>query len=115
MTKILLEKKLTTDFTFGFELEMNVWGEFDYYSGGYDKNAPIAQHLNKYMGDGGVFKYDGSIRVDDGCVKYAQDNSYEYDDEYMNYDEVVDQGLEENIETPVEYNSPVMELYSKNN
>lgn len=114
MTKILLEKKLTTDFTFGFELEMNVWGKFDYYSGGYDKNAPIAQHLNKYMGDGGVFKYDGSIRVDDGCVKYAQYNSYEYDDEYMNYDEVVDQGLEENIETPVEYNSPVMEFNPKN-
>ena len=63
MTEILLEKKLTTDFTMGFELEA-IWNEGEgYETSEYDRD--IYKFFNKYFPNGDLHS-DGSLDTDDG-------------------------------------------------
>ena len=115
--EILLERKLTTDFTFGFELEGCATGKQDLN----DPECEVRKFITSHMGTGGDFHSDGSIEVDEGCVEYFK-SQYEGDKYYYYGEEYRDYELEEELgdlskvrfQVPFEYASPVLKFNVEN-
>lgn len=115
---LLLEKKLTTDFTFGFELEALADGRLN-----FDYSNSTKEFIESYFGNAGDFHSDSSIEVNPGCVLYYEDEDgdeyYYYEDENMTKDELFMNFETDNIDdidfqTPFEYASPVLEFNIEN-
>lgn len=112
--ELLLEKKLTTEFTFGFELEANANGMYN-----FDEHNNVTDFIESYMGEGGDFHSDASLEVDEGCIEYYDKNDFYYESENMTLDELLDNFQATDIEklpiqTPFEYASPVLSFNIEN-
>ena len=117
MNEILLEKKLTTDFTFGFELEGLAYDMQNIY----DPNCRIRRYITSKIGNGGDFHRDSSIDADTDCVEYIIDSDEEETYYYngMNVDlDFIDTelgGFEyAPFQTAFEYASPVLKFNLEN-
>ena len=116
---LLLEKKLTTDFTFGFELEAVANGRYD-----FDESNEIKDFIDSYIGTGGNYHGDGSIEYDEDAVGYYCDSdgdeSYEYQGEEVTLAELENMGFDIDdldsikFQTAFEYSSPILKFNVEN-
>lgn len=121
---LLLEKKLTTDFTFGFELEAVADGRLNFDTDNMSSSSnDVIKFIESYFGNGGDFHWDSSIEVFPGCVQYYEDEDgasyYYYDGEEMSLRELFENFQTDNIDdidfqSTFEYASPVLTFNVEN-
>ena len=117
--EVLLEKKLTTDFTFGFELEAIAYGRHDFSDS--RSGLAIKNFVNDRLGNGGDFHGDSSLEVNEegDVIEYyaSEDEEYYYQNgEAVDMDYIEDMGGIDEVEfrTTFEYASPVLQFNPAN-
>lgn len=114
--EILLEKKLTTDFTFGFELEAIAYGRQDFSDS--RSGLAVRNFVNERLGNGGDFHEDSSLEVQEEgnviqYIPYESGDGYVYDGTEITMADIEEQfGSIDNVEfrTTFEYASPVLQF-----
>lgn len=114
--EILLEKKLTTDFTFGFELEAIAYGRQDFSDS--RSGLAVRNFVNERLGNGGDFHEDSSLEVQEEgnviqYIPYESGDGYIYDGAEITMADIEEQfGSIDEVEfrTTFEYASPVLQF-----
>ena len=115
---LLLERKLTSEFTFGFELEAYADDYVNVENPDLDGSGVI-EFIDERIGPDGDFHRDGSLSAEEGCVLIVDPD----DDIYMYEDEEVTRGELEELfgdldkvpfQSSFEYASPVLRFNPEN-